>query len=113
MTRIFGMNDSVGSWICVAAWKIETSRPTIEPGDEERRRDLHRDHHRLQGEAGDGVLVHVLKEEMSDWITRCQPSTRTKSRILNGSEMRTGGSIIIPMDMSVAETIMSMIRNGR
>src|SRR3954447_6491867 len=84
-----------------------------EAGDQERRRDLHRDHHRLKREIGCGVLGHVLKEEMSDWITRCQPSTRTKSRILNGSEIRTGGSIIIPMDIRVDEMIMSMIRNGR
>jgi len=28
-TRIFGMNVSVGSWICVTAWRIEITRPTI------------------------------------------------------------------------------------
>ena len=37
----------------------------------------------------------------SERVTRFQPSTRTNSRILNGSEMKTGGSIIMPMDMSV------------
>jgi hypothetical protein len=25
---IFGTNDKVASWICVAAWKMLTSRPT-------------------------------------------------------------------------------------
>src|SRR5262245_64341240 len=30
-TTIFGMNESVCSWIEVAAWKIETSRPTTSP----------------------------------------------------------------------------------
>ena len=40
------------------------------------------------------------------------PSTRTKSRILKGSEIITGGSIIMPMDMSAAETTRSMMRKG-
>ena len=46
-------------------------------------------------------------------MIRSQPSTRTNSRILNGSEMNVGGSMIIPMLISVEETIRSMIRNGR
>src|SRR3954471_25086973 len=29
--RIFGMNVSVISWICVIAWKMLTSRPTTRP----------------------------------------------------------------------------------
>ncbi len=41
-----------------------------------------------------------------------QPSTRTNSRILNGSEIITGGSIIMPIDISAAETTRSMTRNG-
>ena len=49
---------------------------------------------------------------MSDWIKRCHPSTITNSRILNGSEIMTGGSIIIPMDISVLATIISMTMNG-
>ena len=49
----------------------------------------------------------------SDWVTRFQPSTRTNSRILNGSEMKTGGSIIMPMLISVELTTRSMTRNGR
>ena len=40
------------------------------------------------------------------------PSTSTNSRILNGSEIITGGSIIMPIDMSAAETTMSITRNG-
>ena len=48
-----------------------------------------------------------------DRVTRFQPSTRTNSRILNGSEMRTGGSIIMPIVISVAPTTRSIIRNGR
>jgi len=46
-------------------------------------------------------------------VTRFQPSTRTKSRILNGSEMKTGGSITMPIDISVELTTRSMTRNGR
>src|SRR5262249_41992120 len=88
-----------------------------EPGQQEGRRDLERDLHCLHGEMGDRVLVHrsprQWKDVTSDWMTRCQPATSTNNRILNGSEMRTGGSIIIPIDISVAEMIMSMIRNGR
>ena len=45
-------------------------------------------------------------------MIRPQPSTRTKSRILNGSEIITGGSIIMPMDISAAETTRSITRNG-
>ncbi len=49
---------------------------------------------------------------MSDLMSRCQPSTMTKSRILNGSDIIVGGSIIMPMDMSVLATIISMTMNG-
>ena len=36
-------------------------------------------------------------------MIRPQPSTSTKSRILNGSEIITGGSIIMPIDISAAD----------
>src|SRR5262249_46388542 len=45
--------------------------------------------------------------------TSSQPSTRTKSRSLNGSEITTGGSIIMPMAMRTLATTMSSTRNGR
>ena len=61
----------------------------------------------------DGALVHQWKLSTSDLVTRFQPSTRTNSRILNGREMKTGGSITMPIDMSVELTTMSMTRNGR
>jgi hypothetical protein len=35
-----------------------------------------------------------------------------KSNILNGREIITGGSIIMPMDINVLETTMSIIKNG-
>jgi hypothetical protein len=44
--------------------------------------------------------------------TSDQPSTRTKKTTLNGSETITGGSIIMPIDISTQATTMSMTRNG-
>ena len=35
-----------------------------------------------------------------------------KSKILNGKEIKTGGSISIPMDIRTEATTISMIRNG-
>ncbi len=45
--------------------------------------------------------------------TRFQPSTSTKKISLNGSETTTGGSIIMPIDISTEATTRSMMRNGR
>ncbi len=45
-------------------------------------------------------------------MMRPQPSTRIKSRILKGSEIITGGSIIMPIDISAAATTRSITRNG-
>src|SRR6202163_2351139 len=50
---------------------------------------------------------------MSEPATRLQPSTRTKKMSLNGSDTTTGGSIIMPIDISADATTRSMIRNGR
>ena len=50
---------------------------------------------------------------MSEPATPVQPSTRTKKINLNGSDTTTGGSIIMPMDISTEATTRSMIRNGR
>ncbi len=43
---------------------------------------------------------------------RFQPSTSKKIRILNGSEMVTGGIIIMPIESSTEATTMSMTMNG-
>ena len=43
-------------------------------------------------------------------ISRFQPSTRTKSISLKGRAMVDGGSITIPIDIRVDETIISIIR---
>jgi len=45
--------------------------------------------------------------------TRCHPSASTKSNILKGSEIRTGGSIIMPMDNRMVAITMSITRNGK
>ena len=42
-----------------------------------------------------------------------QPSITTKKIILKGRDIITGGSIIIPILINVAETIISIIRKGR
>jgi hypothetical protein len=54
--------------------------------------------------------VEALDERLGDQVPAVD---ETNSRILNGSEMKTGGSIIMPMLMSVAPTTRSMIRKGR
>src|SRR4051794_1132249 len=85
-----------------------------EADEQHRQRHLHGDAHHLHDQADDGILGHDMwKLWTSDPVIRFQPSTRTNSRILNGREMKTGGSIIIPIDISVEETTRSMIRNGR
>src|SRR3954452_15739140 len=82
--------------------------------EEHGERDLHGHAHHVHDQRDDLVLVHDMwKLWTSDEVTRFQPSTRMNSRILNGSEMKTGGSIIIPIDINVDETTRSMIRNGR
>jgi hypothetical protein len=40
------------------------------------------------------------------------PSTKINNNILNGNEIITGGSIIIPIDIKVLDTIISITRNG-
>ena len=43
-------------------------------------------------------------------MSNVHPSTKTKSMILNGSEITTGGSIIMPIAINTAETTMSMTK---
>ena len=45
-------------------------------------------------------------------MSRPQPSTSTNIMILKGNEIIEGGSIIIPIDIRVLETTISMIRKG-
>jgi hypothetical protein len=51
-------------------------------------------------------------ERMRDSIRRFHPSTTRNKRIFIGSEMICGGSIIIPRDISIELTIMSITRKG-
>src|SRR5699024_6586629 len=48
----------------------------------------------------------------NDWVTRYQPSTKTNKSILNGREIITGGSIIIPIDIKTLATAISITKNG-
>ena len=47
-----------------------------------------------------------------DLISRYQPSTKTNNRILNGSEIMIGGSIIMPIDINTEATTISIAKNG-
>ena len=67
---------------------------------------------RPRNQADVPTYVLVPSYVISERTIRCQPSIMTKSRILKGSEMVTGGSIIMPMLISVLATTMSMIRKG-
>ena len=110
--KTLGMNVSVISWICVTACSTDTSRPT--PSETA-----------SVGSASSSATVivrpmqglqkclrHVWNPATRLCVRSAQPSTSTNSRILNGSEIRAGGSIIMPIDMSVDEITRSMIRNG-
>ena len=49
----------------------------------------------------------------SPWISNVQPLTMTKSRSLNGSEIVTGETIIMPIARRMFEMMMSIAMNGR
>src|SRR6266571_1090711 len=57
--------------------------------------------------------IYVTKLPIKFAVIKCHPFTSTKSSSLKGKEMSTGGSIIMPMLMRMAEITMSMIRNGK
>src|SRR5438552_2300992 len=57
--------------------------------------------------------IYVTKLPIKFAVIKCHPFTSTKSSSLKGNEMSTGGSIIMPMLMRMAEITMSMIKNGR
>src|SRR4051812_37153043 len=46
-------------------------------------------------------------------VIKCQPSTNTNKSNLNGSEISTGGNIIMPMLINTVLITTSIIRNGR
>ncbi len=53
-----------------------------------------------------GILCYKLYELTIVPTISCQPSTSTKSIILNGSEIIAGGSIIIPIAIVVAIVLL-------
>ena len=52
------------------------------------------------------------KLSTTEFTIRYQPSTSTNKRILNGRDIMMGGSISIPIDIKILETIISIIRKG-
>lgn len=118
---IFGTNASVCSWICVVACKMLTVNPT-------RRADSSNGAAAFStvNMACPAMLMMVSaptfvplflrdrrqKLSNSDLTTKCQPSTRINSNILNGKDIMTGGNIIMPMDINTLATTISMTRNG-
>jgi len=116
ITIIFGTKTRVISCICVAAWKILTSRPTIT----------------VANNIGPIKMIAVFKNSLKIWTirswlicytsqkkplimeptSRFHPSTRTNNINLKGSDMNIGGSIIIPAERSMLATTISITRNG-
>ena len=64
---------------------------------------------RVGGGASYGTFVKLFNTLMT---TKFQPSAMMNSKILNGSEIIIGGSIIIPIASSTLDTTMSTTRNG-
>ncbi len=62
-----------------------------------------------------GLVERTLNQpklKLSDLATRCQPSATTNKRILNGAEIKTGGIITMPIEVSTLATTKSTKRNG-
>lgn len=114
---IFGMNASVCSWIDVVAWKMLTIKPTISPSP-----SIGADTNITIISASCANCITIseltrapsdhLKLNISDRTNKCHPSTITNSSTLNGIDIITGGSIIMPIDISVEATIISITMNG-
>ena len=58
-----------------------------------------------------------MGDELKLWIKDPQikyhPSTKTKNTILNGNDIITGGNIIIPIDINMDATTISIMTNGK
>ena len=112
---IFGMNASVCSWIDVVAWNMLTIKPTISP-----KPNIGADTNITIISAScancmtnsELIARPHLKLNINDRTNKCQPSTITNNNTLNGIEIITGGNIIMPIDISVDATIISMTMNG-
>src|ERR1700722_13017530 len=83
-----------------------------ERNQQQRRRD-HRGHHQHAVRQIHDVLGrHWWKLEARVPSSSVHPSTTTNNMILNGSDTRTGDSIIMPIDISTLATTRSMTRKG-
>jgi len=56
--------------------------------------------------------IFLRKDSTSCLVIRFQPSTKTKRISLKGVEIMTGGNMIIPMDMRIEATTISMMMKG-
>ena len=56
--------------------------------------------------------LRQLKLVINVFMINPQPSTKTNNSILNGSEIITGGSITIPIDINTLATTISIIKKG-
>src|SRR4029079_5901652 len=66
---------------------------------------------RVPAELQHRLLGH-WKLRTRELMSRFQPSTSTKIISLNGSEIRTGGSVIMPIEVRIDATTMSRTRKG-
>ncbi len=57
-------------------------------------------------------FCYITKPFIIEIIIKFQPSAKTNSKILNGIEIVVGGSIIIPIDIKVDATTISITING-
>ena len=88
--------------------------------DADHRRDENRDERKPQDEQKTRLrivqklrLAHITYPLMRPWMRSVHPSTMTNSNSLNGREIVTGETIIMPMARRMLETMMSIAMNGR
>lgn len=115
IVSIFGRNVSVCSCIEVVAWKIATISPIINAENKIGATKIKtcKMPERIKFIICPKPMFAYLKTEMKSCRVKIpQPSTSTKSISLNGMEIWTGGSIIIPIDMRMLATTMSIMMNG-
>ena len=63
--------------------------------------------------AGGDIVTFGGVVNVPSFYLYVQPSIKTKSMILNGREITTGGSIIIPIAMRTLAMTMSITKNGK
>src|SRR6478736_4227959 len=101
-----GTKLSVTSWIWVTDCTSETTNPTTSAVTSTGAASLAASTRASRPTSTTAAvsIAHppTVYEPTSDVTTRPQPSTSTKSSSLNGSEIITGGSIIMPIDIKDA-----------